>query len=136
MERSTTLRSVSVLGLTAVATIPATGAWAATHSARAKPTATPTKTATKKYKGPVVYMRWGPVQVEIFVKGKKITNVKAGVAPDTERSAFIDEQALPILKQEVLKAQSADIDEVSGATLTSEAYIQSLQAVLKKAHLG
>jgi uncharacterized protein with FMN-binding domain len=53
------------------------------------------------------------------------------------RSVFINEQALPLLRQEVLRAQSARIDEVSGATLTSDAYDASLQAAIaaaKKAH--
>lgn len=78
-------------------------------------------------------MRWGPVQVTISVKSKKITNVTATAPTERERSAMINDQALPILKQEVLQAQSATIDEVSGATMTSDAYMQSLQGAIKKA---
>jgi len=78
-------------------------------------------------------MRWGPVKVTVYIKAKKITNVKAAVAPDTDRSTFLDDMSLPILKQEVLQAQSTVIDEVSGATMTSDAYIASLQKALKKA---
>jgi uncharacterized protein with FMN-binding domain len=80
-------------------------------------------------------MRWGTVQVTIIVKGKKIKDVKASAPEERERSAIINQQALPILRQEVLKVQSATIDTVSGATLTSDAYAQSLQAAIKKAHL-
>jgi uncharacterized protein with FMN-binding domain len=62
-------------------------------------------------------------------------SVKISTSPENFRSQFIDQQAVPLLKQETLQAQSANIDTVSGATMTSEAYIQSLQAALKKAHL-
>jgi uncharacterized protein with FMN-binding domain len=55
--------------------------------------------------------------------------------PDSARGQFIDERAIPILRGETLKAQSAHIDIVSGATQTSQAYIQSLKGALKKAHL-
>jgi len=47
----------------------------------------------------------------------------------------INAQAIPILKSETLQAQSASINGVSGATITSNAYVQSLQAALAKAHL-
>jgi uncharacterized protein with FMN-binding domain len=67
------------------------------------------------------------------VKGKKITNIKTAYVPDTGRSQFIEDRAVPLLKQEVLSVQSANIEYVSGATDTSEAYITSLQAAVKKA---
>ena len=51
------------------------------------------------------------------------------------RSQYISEQAAPYLHDEVLQAQSAHIDVVSGATYTSESYMQSLQSALDKAHL-
>ena len=91
-------------------------------------------TTKHTYKGPAVDMRWGTVQVSIVVKNKKITNVKPAVSIHTPRSQFINDQALPLLKQEVLRAQSGDIELVSGATDTSEAYVTSLQAAVKKAH--
>ena len=50
------------------------------------------------------------------------------------RSVAIDNQAIPELRQEVLTAQSANIDGVSGATFTSEAYAASLQAALDALH--
>ena len=89
----------------------------------------------KHYRGPAVSMRWGPVQVIITVKGRKITDVVATAPTDRTRSAFINGQALPLLKQEVLQAQSANVGIISGATMTSQAYVQSLQAAMKKAHL-
>lgn len=69
----------------------------------------------------------------ITVKDKKIINVSASVNPDNPRSTFIESNALPILKQEVLQAQSVNIDTVSHATDTSDGYITSLQSAVKKA---
>jgi uncharacterized protein with FMN-binding domain len=105
-------------------------------TATPRPTATPTPTpASGQFAGPTVDMRWGPVQVSITVDHGKITDAKASVSPDTTRSQLIDNRALPILRTEVLQAQSANIDTVSGATMTSEAYIRSLQSAMTKAAL-
>jgi uncharacterized protein with FMN-binding domain len=91
--------------------------------------------------------RWGDVQVTIVVKKttttnlttkkktvkRKITSVKVPVYPDhTDRSIFINQQALPYLIQETIRAQSSAIDMVSGATDTSEGYEQSLQSAIVK----
>jgi uncharacterized protein with FMN-binding domain len=51
------------------------------------------------------------------------------------RDQQINAYALPILAQEVTQAQSANIDAVSGATVTSDGYIQSLQSAIDQAHL-
>lgn len=91
------------------------------------------KARTYKYTGPIVDTQYGPVAARIYVKNRKITEVKIGAQPDTPRSVFIQEQAAPLLRQEVLKAQSARIDDISGATYTSEGFIQSLQKALKAA---
>jgi uncharacterized protein with FMN-binding domain len=123
-------RSLVPLAAAALATIPA----AAHAAAKPTPTATAKPVTTKKYKGPIVDTRWGPVQVTVYIKSKKITNVKAAVQPETDRSVFIDEQSIPMLHDEVLQAQSASIDIVSGATYTSEGFILSLQKALKTAH--
>jgi uncharacterized protein with FMN-binding domain len=85
--------------------------------------------------GPVVTTRFGPVQVEITIAGGKVTSVSALELPsDHPRSAAISEYAEPILRTEVLQAQSAQIDLVSGATYTSIAYERSLQAALDQAN--
>jgi uncharacterized protein with FMN-binding domain len=81
-------------------------------------------------------MRWGPVQVTIVVKGKRLVDVQATAPTERARSAFINDQAVPWLRQEALQAQSANIDLISGATMTSEAFAQSLQDALQQAHLG
>jgi uncharacterized protein with FMN-binding domain len=76
--------------------------------------------------GPAVNTSEGTVQVQVTLQGNKITDVKALRAPNSNPTRM----ALPILRESALKAQSADIDTVSGATATSEGYKQSLQAAI------
>jgi uncharacterized protein with FMN-binding domain len=96
-----------------------------------------TSNGTRTYSGSVAQTRWGPVQVTITVSAGKITDVAVPVYPNSNhRDAEINASALPVLTQETLSAQSADIDTVSGATVTSDGYIQSLQAALDAAHLA
>jgi uncharacterized protein with FMN-binding domain len=91
----------------------------------------------KTYKGGVAQTRWGPVQVTITVSGGKITDVGVPTYPNgNRRDAEINAQALPVLRQETLDKQSADVDAVSGATVTSDGYRQSLQSALDAAHLN
>lgn len=83
------------------------------------------------FTGAEIQTRWGPVQVQIVVKGGKVTDVQEVEAPDShDRSVEINDEAAPILRDEALKAQSADLDLVSGATITWDGYRQSLQAAL------
>ena len=79
---------------------------------------------------------YGPVQVQIEVSGGRIVDVSTLALPGDGHSRRINSFAVPRLREEVLAAQSAQIDTVSGATATSEAYAQSLQAALDAAHLG
>jgi uncharacterized protein with FMN-binding domain len=104
-------------------------------SAGTTPAATPiTKLANGTYSGSVEETRYGPVQVEITVSGKKITDVKALQLTDADsRSQQISNDAAPILRSEVLAAQSASVATVSGATFTTEGYLTSLQSALDKA---
>ncbi|WNV87106.1 FMN-binding protein [Umezawaea sp. Da 62-37] len=86
--------------------------------------------------GPSVDTRWGPVQVEVTISGGRVTAVAVPVYPDGNRKdQEINARALPILVQEAIDAQSADVDMVSGATVTSEGYVESLQAALDQAGL-
>lgn len=86
--------------------------------------------------GPVAQTRWGPVQVQVTVSGGKLTDVSVLQSPNgNPRDQQINAYALPILVQETLDAQSADIDMVSGATVTSDGYRQSLQGALDEAGL-
>jgi uncharacterized protein with FMN-binding domain len=80
--------------------------------------------------------RWGPVQVQITVANGEITDVTVVEYPTgNSKDRQINARALPVLVQETLDAQSADIDMVSGATVTSEGYIGSLQSALDEAGL-
>jgi uncharacterized protein with FMN-binding domain len=79
---------------------------------------------------------FGPIQVQIQVSGGRIVDVVALAQPGDGHSRRINSYALPQLREEVLAAQSAHIDAVSGATVTSEAYVKSLQAAIDAAHLG
>jgi uncharacterized protein with FMN-binding domain len=89
------------------------------------------------YTGPVAQTRWGPVQVKISVQGGKLTKVTILQHPSgNSRDAEINNYALPILINETVTAQSANIDMVSGATVTSDGYVRSLQAALDEAASG
>jgi uncharacterized protein with FMN-binding domain len=86
--------------------------------------------------GDVADTRWGPVQVQLTVQAKKITDVSVIQYPNGNgRDQEINSYALPQLIQETLQAQSAQIDMISGATVTSDGYLQSLQSALDRAGL-
>ena len=108
---------------------------AATPTAKAT-TAAPAPSAAKVVTGPSVDTRWGPVQVAITVKDNKITAVAVPVYPNgNNRDAEINSYALPVLVKETLSAQSAQINAVSGASVTSNGYISSLQSAIDAANL-
>jgi uncharacterized protein with FMN-binding domain len=87
--------------------------------------------------GDAMDTRWGPVQVRITVANGKIVSSEAVQYPNGNgRDMMINSYALPILNQQAVQAQSAQIDGVSGATVTSDGYRQSLQSAIDKAHLG
>ncbi|MEV5705978.1 FMN-binding protein [Actinoallomurus sp. NPDC052274] len=93
-----------------------------------------TRSTTRTVTGNTIDTRWGPVQVQVTLKDGKITKVQAVQLPsENPRDREINDFAVPQLDQETLSAQSARIDAVSGATYTSEGYIQSLQSALDKA---
>lgn len=80
--------------------------------------------------------RFGPVQVQITVANGKITDVTALQLTNSDgKSIQISNRAAPLLRSEALAAQSASIKTVSGATVTSSAYVTSLQAAIDAAHL-
>ena len=109
---------------TETATAPAT-------SAKPAPAAKPqTRTVT----GSSVRTRYGNVEVQVVFTGTQITDVVPVQLPDSNGvDQQIDQQVVPILIQETLTAQSANIQAVSGATYTSDGYIRSLQSALDKA---
>ena len=84
--------------------------------------------------GLTIDTRWGPVQVEAVVSASgRICDVGAIQSPNSHgRSVRINDEALPILHTEVIRAQSANINGVSGATVTSIGYQRSLQSILDR----
>ena len=118
----------------APATTPTSAKPSSTPTHKASPTPTPTKSSTpasQQFEGPSVDTQYGPVQVVITVSGGKIT-----AANDVQQPAdSIGANAIPQLNQEVLTAQSANIQAVSGATFTSDGYIKSLQQAVDQAGL-
>ena len=133
-------RAITTLLAAAVLAVPVGNATAAAK-------ATTKVVVTRKFAGSTVQAdRYGPLQVSITVRktttitgtkkkvSRKIVGLTVPVYPnESGRSQYISQNALPVLRSEVLRAQSASIDLVSGATYTSEAFVQSLQAAILKA---
>lgn len=80
---------------------------------------------------------YGNIQVQATIAGGKITDVQFLQYPnEQDNSVRINQAAMPYLKQEAIKAQSANVDVITGATDTSQAFIQSLGSALQKAQVG
>ena len=93
-------------------------------------------TKAKTYTGDTVMTQYGPVQVKITVSSGKITTAEVLQVPwSNGQDQMINSNAVPILNQEAVDAQSSSIDMVSGATFTSQGYIGSLQSAIDQAHL-
>ena len=121
-----------------------TGASAAgTTTTDTTPTSTTTTTTTTvanalykdgQYDGLVADAYYGNVQVRAIIQGGKLTDVQFLSYPsDRSQSREINSYALPILKSEAIKAQSAQVNIVTGATNTSNAFINSLSSALNLA---
>jgi uncharacterized protein with FMN-binding domain len=92
--------------------------------------------ATTVVNGASVDTRYGPVQVQLHVRGGRIVSATAIDYPQgSGRDREINSFAIPVLQKETIAAQNARIDTVSGATFTSDGYRTSLQAALDAAHL-
>lgn len=108
----------------------------ATPKATATTPKATTQTTTKTYAGSAVDTQYGPVQVQITVRNGKIIAASVLQVPSNNgRDQEINSVAVPQLNSEVVQAQSASIDMVSGATFTSQGYLQSLQSAIDQAHL-
>ena len=115
---------------TTAASTPTTATSLPSTTARVAPTTTALP-AARAVTGPDIGTRFGDVQVQAVFRGQQLIDVRAIRLPfDHERSREISDYAGPRLRAEALRAQSANIDLVSGATYTSEGYIQSLQSAL------
>ena len=127
------------MGVTAQTPVVATGGTTSSSSSGssgADPNSGAGSTSATTVTGSVAQTRWGPVQVELTVDGGTITSVSVIQYPSGNGTdQQINSYALPILVSETMDAKSAGIDMVSGATVTSEGYVQSLQAALDEAGL-
>src|SRR5438876_12064801 len=135
-------KSIIIILLTVAAlALPIVDATAATRAATKK------IVVSKRFTGSLASVQqWGSLQVTIVVRKtttitgtkkkvtRKLTAVSVPTYPNhTDRSIYINQTALPILKAEALSAQSANINMVSGATDSSDAFAQSLQSAILKA---
>ncbi|KJK39494.1 FMN-binding protein [Streptomyces variegatus] len=134
MKRAIPVLVLSVAGLIPVwryAPSPDTGSSAAQAAAPASTpsvssSAGPGGTTSTVVSGSTIDTEKGPVRVEVTFEGDKIASVRMLRQPDHPQTRA----AVPQLIEETLRAQSADIDTVSGATITSDGYRESLQAAL------
>ena len=104
-------------------------------AAAAAPSASPTPSSKAiTVDGASEMTRYGVVQVQVVITGGVITDVTALQYPQSEREDIrINSRAIPQLRAQVIKAQSANIDGVSGATFTTDGYVTSLQSALDAA---
>jgi len=108
------------------------------NSQTTSPTPAPVQASGKSgtFKGDVARTHYGPVQVQITVNNGKITDVQALSYPDGDgRSQYISSVMIPWLTQETLKVQSTNIMNVSGATITGNAWKYSLASAMQQAGL-
>jgi uncharacterized protein with FMN-binding domain len=132
---------------TGASTLDAGGAGSASGTAKAATTAKSSTTAAastarttastvaaiRSATGSDVQYQYGDLEVKVTMTGSKITDVTVARADVYDaRSESIDQYAIPELRSQALSAQSAQIDGVSGASYTSSAYEQSLQAAIDK----
>ena len=96
-------------------------------------TSTTTAAGTRTALGADVQYRYGELELQVTATGGRITNVQPAIDTAFDpRSSQVNSYAEPLLQSQTLQAQSANINDVSGATFTSQAYVQSLQAALDK----
>jgi uncharacterized protein with FMN-binding domain len=136
MRRTKTRRlMIPVAAATALAAtaLSACGGSTTATSAAAAAASTTTGYTDGTYTGDPVTIQWGDVQVQVTVQDGTIASVAFLSYPTDQRSQAINSQAAPQLAQEAVAAQSADVQVVSGATFTSQAFMQSLESALSQA---
>lgn len=121
-------------GTTTTSTLSSASDTNTTTTAAGGSTASTTTYKDGTYAGANENAYYGTVQVSATISGGKLISVDFLSYPnDSPNSQDINSQAMPLLKQEAIKAQSAHVDVVSGATMTSDAFAQSLQSALEQA---
>lgn len=112
-----------------------TSTTAKTTSATSKPVTSVTSATWKDgtYTGNTTRNQFGSWVVTVTIKGGKITDISHTTTANDSQSARINASAVPTLKSRVIAAQSSDVNLISGATLTCNSYLDSLQSALDKA---
>ncbi len=108
-------------------------ATASTSSAVAKNTGASIAYHDGTYTGSIISSDYGDVQVSAIINGSKLTDIQFLVMPSDGHSGEVTQFAESQLRSEAIQAQSAQVDAVSGATSTTDAFEQSLQVALTKA---
>jgi uncharacterized protein with FMN-binding domain len=122
------------IGPSAPAAGSTSGSTSTAPSTKSTSTTPSTNTGSKVVTGSAADTRYGPVQVKLTFTGTKISNIEVVEYPaESNRDQEINSYALPILNSEAITAQNANINAVSGATYTSEGYVQSLQSAIDQA---
>jgi uncharacterized protein with FMN-binding domain len=127
-------KPVATKKATAAATAAATATASATPTAAATTPAAAPAAQSGTFTGPSVFVNYGNVQVQITVVNGRITDAKAVKAPSGKNDRYTN-MAVPILKQQTLAAQSANIKGASGASYTSYGWFKSLQGAMADAGL-
>jgi uncharacterized protein with FMN-binding domain len=116
---------------TPTSTTPSEPSSGSSPQSTAPPTSAPASSSTRSATGTDVQYRYGDIQIEVTASGSKITNVTTPRDDATDGHSYqINSEAVPMLESQTMSAQSAQIDGVSGATYTTQAYEQSLQSAL------
>ncbi len=124
----------SVTSANGVTTSPASQGGAASPPPSTAPTAAQSGYKDGTYTGSIADAYYGPVEVQATIKGGALNNVSFLLFPNGHQtSTYINEQVMPMLTQEAISAQSANVNGISGATFTSQAFQQSLASALRKA---
>lgn len=134
----TATTTVTTTATTTVTAQPSASASSSTAASQATSSATSAAAASGfkdgTYTGQTVQYRYGQLSITVTISGGKITSVSENIQSDGERrSEMINSQAVPMLRSEVLQANSAQVQTIGGGTYTSEAYLQSLQSALDQA---
>lgn len=119
------------------ANIPTSASDSFSHPAMGRGMMTGGQYRNGEYIGSTADAYYGNIQVKVVISGGKISDVVFLDYPhDRRTSMMINSQAMPDLKTEAIQVQNANVDIVSGATATSEAFRQSLQSALAQAQQG
>mgnify|MGYP003349333272 FL=1 len=116
--------------------LPATSDTTTATNATTATAATPVAPSEKTITGDAIDTRYGPVQVQIVVKGSQLISATGNQQATDGHSAQIAAYAIPELEQQAVTAQTASISGVSGASYTSSGFAQSLQSALQQAGLA